>query len=244
MIKEPLANTLRPTKLSEVIGQEHLVGKDKILTNLVKNKKLFSMILYGPPGTGKTSLANAITSELDCKTRFLNAVVNNNVIPKIIVGSSNNSEYTNYNLSATVLKEFYKLDDACTKSNTSGCQKASKTINENMQKLQNGKMPALASNINETVGGWLSDDNDVPAINFDHGLFAIGVGGFMAYVLILYSIDLGIRYAQILFLQIIAPIAIMSYILPKKDGMFSIFIEKRNHKFLKFKYLIFSGLSI
>ena len=77
MIKEPLANTLRPTKLSEVIGQEHLVGKDKILTNLVKNKKLFSMILYGPPGTGKTSLANAITSELDCKTRFLNAVVNN-----------------------------------------------------------------------------------------------------------------------------------------------------------------------
>ena len=77
MIKEPLANTLRPTKLSEVIGQEHLVGKDKILTNLVKNKKLFSMILYGPPGVGKTSLANAITSELDCKTRFLNAVVNN-----------------------------------------------------------------------------------------------------------------------------------------------------------------------
>ena len=77
MIKEPLASILRPTKLSEVIGQEHLIGKDKILTNLVKNKKLFSMILYGPPGTGKTSIASAITSELDCKVRFLNAVVNN-----------------------------------------------------------------------------------------------------------------------------------------------------------------------
>lgn len=77
MNNEPLANVLRPKKLSEVIGQEHLIGKDKILTNLVKNKKLFSMILYGPPGVGKTSIANAIVSELDVKHRFLNAVVNN-----------------------------------------------------------------------------------------------------------------------------------------------------------------------
>lgn len=77
MNNEPLANALRPTKLSDVIGQEHLIGKDKIITNLVKNKKIFSMILYGPPGTGKTSIANAITSELNVKTRFLNAVINN-----------------------------------------------------------------------------------------------------------------------------------------------------------------------
>ena len=76
-MNEPLANTLRPKKLSDVIGQEHLIGKDKILTNLVKNKKIFSMILYGPPGIGKTSIANAITSELNVKTRFLNATVNN-----------------------------------------------------------------------------------------------------------------------------------------------------------------------
>lgn len=77
MINEPLANYLRPNKLSDVIGQEHLVGKDKILSNLVKNKKIFSMILYGPPGIGKTSIANAITEELSIKHRFLNAVVNN-----------------------------------------------------------------------------------------------------------------------------------------------------------------------
>lgn len=76
-MNEPLANALRPKKLSDVIGQEHLIGKDKILTNLVKNKKIFSMILYGPPGIGKTSIANAITSELNVKTRFLNATVNN-----------------------------------------------------------------------------------------------------------------------------------------------------------------------
>ncbi len=77
MNNEPLASMLRPKKLSDVIGQEHLLGKDKIITNLVKNKRIFSMILYGPPGIGKTSLASAITNELGLKTRFLNAVINN-----------------------------------------------------------------------------------------------------------------------------------------------------------------------
>ena len=77
MENEPLANNLRPKKLDDVIGQKHLIGQGKILTNLVKNKKIFSMILYGPPGVGKTSIANAITEELNAKHRFLNAVVNN-----------------------------------------------------------------------------------------------------------------------------------------------------------------------
>lgn len=70
MNNEPLANVLRPKKLSGVIGQGHLIGKDKILTNLVKNKKIFSMILYGSPGIGKTSIANAITEELNVKPDF------------------------------------------------------------------------------------------------------------------------------------------------------------------------------
>lgn len=77
MNNEPLANKIRPDKLSMVIGQEHLIGEGKILTNLVNNNKLFSMILYGPPGIGKTSIANAITKELNIKSRFLNAVINN-----------------------------------------------------------------------------------------------------------------------------------------------------------------------
>ena len=53
----PLADTLRPNKLEDVIGQKHLIGKDKVLYNLVKHGKIFSMILYGPCGTGKTTLA-------------------------------------------------------------------------------------------------------------------------------------------------------------------------------------------
>lgn len=74
---ELLANKIRPNKLSEVYGQNHLIGKDKVLTNLVKNKVIFSMILYGPPGTGKTSIANAIVNELKMPYRMLNAVINN-----------------------------------------------------------------------------------------------------------------------------------------------------------------------
>ena len=74
---ELLANKIRPNKLSELYGQDHLIGKDKVLTNLVKNKVIFSMILYGPPGTGKTSIANAIVNELKMPYRMLNAVINN-----------------------------------------------------------------------------------------------------------------------------------------------------------------------
>ena len=74
---EPLANKTRPKKLDDIIGQEHLVGKDKIITNLINNKKLFSLIFYGEPGTGKTSLANAIVNELNLNYRELNAVINN-----------------------------------------------------------------------------------------------------------------------------------------------------------------------
>ena len=75
-MNKPLALKLAPTTLSEVIGQSHLVGEGKILTNLVKNKKLFSMILYGKPGIGKTSIANAIVNDLGERYRFLNATVN------------------------------------------------------------------------------------------------------------------------------------------------------------------------
>ncbi len=74
---EPLALILRPKKLSDIVGQQHLIGENKILSNLVKNKHIFSMILYGKPGIGKTSIATAIVNELDYKYIFLNAVINN-----------------------------------------------------------------------------------------------------------------------------------------------------------------------
>lgn len=76
-MNKPLALKLAPKSIKDVIGQKHLLGKDKIITNLVKNNKIFSMILYGPPGIGKTSVANALVNDLGVKYRFLNATINN-----------------------------------------------------------------------------------------------------------------------------------------------------------------------
>lgn len=76
-MNELLARKMNPKSLSEVVGQKHLIGENKILSNLVKNGKIFSMILYGPPGIGKTSIATAIVNDLGCKYRFLNATINN-----------------------------------------------------------------------------------------------------------------------------------------------------------------------
>lgn len=72
----PLADTLRPKKIEDVVGQKHLIGKGQIIYNLIKHGKVFSMILYGPCGTGKTTLAYTIINELDLKYEFLNAVIN------------------------------------------------------------------------------------------------------------------------------------------------------------------------
>ena len=74
---ELLANKMRPQSLKDIIGQKHLIGEDKVLTNLVKNGKIFSMILYGKPGIGKTSIANALINELHIRSKFLNATTNN-----------------------------------------------------------------------------------------------------------------------------------------------------------------------
>ena len=76
-MNKPLALKLAPKSIKDVIGQTHLIGKDKILTNLIKNKNVFSMILYGKPGIAKTSIANAIVNDLGVKYRFLNATINN-----------------------------------------------------------------------------------------------------------------------------------------------------------------------
>ena len=76
-MEELLAIKMRPKKIDDIIGQRHLIGPGKVISNLVKNKRLFSMILYGKPGIGKTSIAMALVNEMGVRYRMLNAAVNN-----------------------------------------------------------------------------------------------------------------------------------------------------------------------
>lgn len=71
----PLASRLRPVKLEEVVGQQHIIGKDKLLYRAIKADKLSSIIFYGPPGTGKTTLAKVIAHTTSAEFTQLNATV-------------------------------------------------------------------------------------------------------------------------------------------------------------------------
>ena len=104
-MEQPLAIKMAPKKLNDVLGQSHLVGKGKVLTNLVKNHKLFSMILYGKPGIGKTSIANAIVNELGCRYRFLNATIHNKKDFDIVV-----EEAKMYDGMILIMDEIHRLN--------------------------------------------------------------------------------------------------------------------------------------
>jgi len=71
--ESPLASRMRPSNLDEVVGQEHIIGKDKLLYRAIKADKLGSVIFYGPPGTGKTTLAKVIANTTSAEFTQLNA---------------------------------------------------------------------------------------------------------------------------------------------------------------------------
>ena len=73
--ESPLASRLRPTTLDEVVGQQHIIGKDKLLYRAIKADKLSSIIFYGPPGTGKTTLAKVIANTTSAEFTQINATV-------------------------------------------------------------------------------------------------------------------------------------------------------------------------
>ena len=70
----PLADRMRPTKLPEVVGQDHLVGPDGILTRLIASKSLGSLVFWGPPGTGKTTVARLLANDTDLHFEQISAI--------------------------------------------------------------------------------------------------------------------------------------------------------------------------
>ena len=102
---ELLQNKLRPTKLNDVLGQEHLIGKNKILTNLVKEKKLFNIILYGKSGIGKTTIALALMNELNERYRLLNATINSKKDFEVVI-----EEAKLYNGIILIVDEIHRMN--------------------------------------------------------------------------------------------------------------------------------------
>ena len=102
---KPLAYRMRPTQLSEVVGQKHLVGPGQIIDRMITAKMLSSMILYGPPGTGKTSIASAIAGTTKYAFRMLNAATDSKKDLQIVAEEAK--------MSGTVillLDEIHRLD--------------------------------------------------------------------------------------------------------------------------------------
>ena len=71
--ESPLASRMRPTSLDEVVGQQHIIGKDKLLYRAIMADKISSIIFYGPPGTGKTTLAKVIANTTSAEFTSINA---------------------------------------------------------------------------------------------------------------------------------------------------------------------------
>lgn len=96
---------MRPTKIEEVLGQDHLVGEGKIIHRMVQAKHLSSMILYGAPGIGKTSIATAIAGSTSIAFRKLNAVINNKKDMEAIAAEAKMSGQV-----ILILDEVHRLD--------------------------------------------------------------------------------------------------------------------------------------
>ena len=73
--EEPLAARMRPLTIDEIVGQRHIIGRDKLLYRAIKADKLTSVVFYGPPGTGKTTLAKVIANTTKANFRQVNATV-------------------------------------------------------------------------------------------------------------------------------------------------------------------------
>lgn len=90
--ESPLAARIRPTTLEEVVGQQHIIGKDKLLYRAIKADKLSSIIFYGPPGTGKTTLAKVIANTTSAEFTQINATVAGKKDMEEVVNNAKNAQ--------------------------------------------------------------------------------------------------------------------------------------------------------
>lgn len=149
--------------------------------------------------------------------KIQHVIVKENVISKVIIGPQVTDETDlGRNFSATIFSMFYNVEEENKNKQCHNGMKCSDLVDLNMGELKsNNSLGSITIGLNATE----NEDSEMALINFD-GLFAVLVGGAILYILALYSIDVGTRWAQLVYLQIISPIAILGYISPKKDGIF------------------------
>lgn len=149
-------------------------------------------------------------------------ILNSHLIDKVLIGNANsNVESFGRNLSANVFSLFYYQDVSVSEGliceDNLTCQEIVKMNLGGITRA--GSMPVITTGLGKKV----SDGRY--AIHFD-AWFAMGVGLFLCYILVLYVVDVGVRVAQLTYLQIIAPIPIIAYLSPKKEGMFQKWVKQ------------------
>ena len=192
------------------INPDEFTDKEKGAGNILKRVIIVIALIAFTPTIFKTAYD------------LQNRIIETNLIPKMILGTTN-TDYTSYgnDFSANMLNLFYYYDeDVCGDSGglNSECDEAKVIVEENLNHIRETGDSDIVNGINLSSAK-VSFKEKYPAIKFN-GILAIIVGGFILYILVLYSIDVGVRYAQLIFLQIMAPVAIIGYIVPKKDGIF------------------------
>ena len=161
--------------------------------------------------------------------KLQNALIEREVLSKVILGKTNISSTSfGRNFSADVFSLFYGYDkEFWGESHECDDVDCEQLVDTNINLLRtNGKLENITYALNETETKTENGiSQQIALIRFD-GIFAVLVGAFLIYVLVLYCIDLGVRVAQMTFLQIIAPIPIIGYLSPKKDNIFNKWVKQ------------------
>lgn len=200
-----------------IVEPDAMTDKEKGVGNIVKRILIAIVLIAFVP--------KIFTIAYDVQ----NKLITNQVFSKVLLGEAN-IKFDTFGsaFSADVLGVFYGLnDEVCSGSNyDSECKEAETKVNENLRRLREDGEVTLIPGITGTkkveVDG---EKQDIALIRFD-GLLAVIIGGFILYIVVLYTVDVATRYAQLIFLQIMSPIAIIGYISPKKDGIFNKWLKQ------------------
>ena len=206
-----------------VVQPEGLVDKEK-----GAQKTVFKMIIV-------VVLIAFVPSIFNWGYKLQNVVFDNQLFSKIILGKRDvEMKDIGRDFSANLLSMFYYVDESIEWQNENraadcGDLSCKQIVSLNLEYMRKyGKSPYLTMGLDETekaIEPSTGDKVDEYKINFN-GFFAIGVGAFVAYMLILYCVDAGVRVVQLMFLQIIAPIPIIGYLSPKKEGIFQKWVRQ------------------